>query len=74
MRVSLWFNPCNYRLSLHGAVVVSMLPLRRFFPFDEAGVPFAETTLVVQESHNHSSAGGEDGGTGLNVWDGALLL
>jgi len=46
----------------------------RFFPFDEAGLPFAETSLVIKESQNQSVARGEDGGTGLNVWDGALLL
>jgi len=46
----------------------------RFYPFDESGIPFADKTLVIQEMQNHSNAGGEDGGTGLNVWDGALLL
>mmetsp|Transcript_558 Transcript_558/g.1033 ORF Transcript_558/g.1033 Transcript_558/m.1033 type:complete len:250 (-) Transcript_558:90-839(-) len=46
----------------------------RFYPFDESGIPFADTTLVIQEMQNQSNVGGEDGGTGLNVWDGALLI
>jgi len=45
----------------------------RFYPFDDSGMPFADTTLVIKEMQNHCS-GGEDGGTGLNVWDGALLM
>ena len=45
----------------------------RFFPFDDSGIPFAGTTLVIKEMQNQSE-GGEDGGTAFNVWDGALLL
>ena len=45
----------------------------RFFPFDPEGVPFAGTTLIIHEMQNQSSFG-DDGGTGLNVWDGAMLL
>mmetsp|Transcript_22503 Transcript_22503/g.47070 ORF Transcript_22503/g.47070 Transcript_22503/m.47070 type:complete len:289 (-) Transcript_22503:1491-2357(-) len=48
----------------------------RFFPFDpENGIPFATSTLVIKESQNRNHAVDDgDGGTGLNVWDGALLL
>jgi hypothetical protein len=45
----------------------------RFFPFNESGISFAGTTLVIKEMQNQSMEG-EDGGTGLNVWDGSLLL
>lgn len=45
----------------------------RFFPFSSDGVPFAGTTLIIKEAQNSSHIG-EDGGTGLNVWDGAMLL
>lgn len=45
----------------------------RFFHFDPNGIPFAGATLVVKEMQNRSSFD-EDGGTGLNVWDGAMLL
>lgn len=44
----------------------------RFYPFDDSGIPFAGTTLVIKEKTNPN--GGDDGGTGLNVWDGSLLL
>lgn len=44
----------------------------RFFPFDPNGIPFAGETLVIQEMQNQSYD--NDGGTGLNVWDGAMLL
>ncbi|KAL7528516.1 hypothetical protein ACHAXR_002493 [Thalassiosira sp. AJA248-18] len=46
----------------------------RFYPFDDSGIPFAGTTLVIKEMQNQSNAVGDDGGTGLNVWDGSLLL
>lgn len=45
----------------------------RFFPFSSDGIPFACTTLIIKEAQNSSHIG-EDGGTGLNVWDGAMLL
>ena len=45
----------------------------RFFPFDSEGIPFAGGTLVIEEMQNQSHCD-EDGGTGLNVWDGAMLL
>ena len=47
--------------------------MRRFYPFDDSGIPFADTTLVIKEMQNQSD-GGEDGATGLSVWDGSLLL
>lgn len=48
----------------------------RFYPFDpDNGIPFADTTLVIKETQNYShDVDDGDGGTGLNVWDGALLL
>ncbi|KAL7455023.1 hypothetical protein ACHAWC_006606 [Mediolabrus comicus] len=45
----------------------------RFFPFSSDGIPFAGATLIIKEAQNSSHIG-EDGGTGLNVWDGAMLL
>ncbi|KAL7550423.1 hypothetical protein ACHAWF_013663 [Thalassiosira exigua] len=45
----------------------------RFYPFDESGIEFAGKTLMIKEAQNESN-GGQDGGTGLNVWDGSLLL
>src|SRR6056300_626591 len=45
----------------------------RFFTFSSDGIPFAGTTLIIKEAQNSSHIG-EDGGTGLNVWDGAMLL
>mmetsp|Transcript_13538 Transcript_13538/g.32792 ORF Transcript_13538/g.32792 Transcript_13538/m.32792 type:complete len:248 (+) Transcript_13538:117-860(+) len=45
----------------------------RFYPFDDSGIPFASKMLVIKEMQNQSNVGG-DGGTGLNVWDGSLLL
>lgn len=50
-----------------------LLLMGRFFPFDPEGISFANTTLIIKEQNNSSHIG-EDGGTGLNVWDGALLL
>lgn len=50
-----------------------LLLMGRFFPFDSEGIPFADTTLTIKEAQNSSHIG-EDGGTGLNVWDGAQLL
>jgi len=41
----------------------------RYFPFNSNGIDFAGRTLVVKEEVNNKSDG-----TGLNVWDGALLL
>ncbi len=48
----------------------------RFYPFDpENGITFASKTLVIKESQNQNhSVDDGDGSTGLNVWDGALLL
>ena len=45
----------------------------RFYPFDDNGIPFAGSTLIIKEMKNLPNAA-EDGGTGLNVWDGSLLL
>ncbi|KAL9185253.1 hypothetical protein ACHAXT_003030 [Thalassiosira profunda] len=45
----------------------------RFYPFDDNGIPFAGSRLVIKEMQNLPNAA-EDGGTGLNVWDGSLLL
>lgn len=45
----------------------------RFFPFDSDGIHFAGETMVIKEMQNQSH-NDEDGGTGLNVWDGAMLL
>lgn len=50
-----------------------LLLMGRFFPFDPEGISFANTTLIIKEQSN-SSHNTEDGGTGLNVWDGAMLL
>ena len=50
-----------------------LLLMGRFFPFDSEGIAFADTTLIIKEQNNSSHIG-EDGGTGLNVWDGAMLL
>jgi predicted nicotinamide N-methyase len=50
-----------------------LLLMGRFFPFDSEGISFADTTLTIKEAQNSSHIG-EDGGTGLNVWDGAMLL
>ena len=44
-----------------------------FFPFDELGIDIAGSNVVVKERHNNANEV-EDGGTGLNVWDGSLLL
>uniref|UniRef100_A0A7S1ZER4 Calmodulin-lysine N-methyltransferase n=2 Tax=Trieres chinensis TaxID=1514140 RepID=A0A7S1ZER4_TRICV len=41
----------------------------RFFPYDPDGIDYAGGKLVVKEIENNRS-----NGTGLNVWDGALLL
>jgi len=46
---------------------------RSFFPFDDSGIDFFGTTLVIKEMQNHAS-GIDGGGSGLNVWDGSLLL
>ncbi len=54
-------------------IVCMFLLVRRFYPFDDSGIQFAGTSLVIKEAQNQSN-GGEDGGTGLNVWDGSLLL
>jgi len=54
-------------------VLRSHYEIRRFYPFDDSGIPFAGKNLVIKETTNRSN-GGEDGGTGLNVWDGSLLL
>ncbi|KAL3793532.1 hypothetical protein HJC23_007272 [Cyclotella cryptica] len=45
----------------------------RFFAFDPERFPYAGTTLVIKEMQNVSHSG-NDGGTGLNVWDGAVLI
>jgi hypothetical protein len=45
----------------------------RFFHFDSEGISYAGNILVINEMQNQSHFG-EDGGTGLNVWDGAMLL
>ena len=50
-----------------------LLLMGRFFPFESEGISFADITLIIKEQSN-SSYIGEDGGTGLNVWDGAMLL
>ena len=42
----------------------------RFFDYDPNGMDFAGKTLIVQEDANNQ----EEDGTGLNVWDGSLLL
>lgn len=41
----------------------------RFFPYDPNGIEYAGGRLAVREVPNNQSDG-----TGLNVWDGALLL
>ena len=58
----------------------------RWFPFDDSGIDFSGTTLVIKEVHNNQSASagndgdtqsasaGNDGDTAFNVWDGALLM
>ena len=46
----------------------------RWFPFDDSGIDFAGTTLVIKEVHNQSASAGNDGDTAFNVWDGALLM
>ena len=56
--------------SEHGEILAIM---GRFFPFDPDGIPFAGKTMVIKETPNQSHCD-EDGGTGLNVWDGAMLL
>ena len=43
-------------------------------PFDDSGIPYADTTLVIKEIQNQLDVDGEDRGTGLNMWDGALLM
>ena len=48
-------------------------PRCRFYPFDDSGISYAGKTLIIKETQNQSTEG-EDGGTGLNVWDGSLLL
>ena len=50
-----------------------LLLMGRFFPFDSEGIYFADTTLILKEAQNCSHIE-EDGGTGLNIWDGAMLL
>ncbi|KAL3766545.1 hypothetical protein ACHAW5_000780 [Stephanodiscus triporus] len=45
----------------------------RYFPFDDTGINFFGTTLVIKEMQNHAN-GIDGGGSGLNVWDGSLLL
>jgi hypothetical protein len=45
-----------------------------FFPFDDSGIIFFGTSLVIKEMQNHVIGTDGDGGTGLNVWDGSLLL
>jgi hypothetical protein len=73
----------------HGAVSVTTHPLLgvaiirslshylifhlSFFPFDDSGIDIAGSNVVVKERHNNANEV-EDGGTGLNVWDGSLLL
>mmetsp|Transcript_23948 Transcript_23948/g.51714 ORF Transcript_23948/g.51714 Transcript_23948/m.51714 type:complete len:237 (-) Transcript_23948:99-809(-) len=54
-------------------ICLMLRSLRRFYPFDESGIPFACTTVVIKETTSQLN-GEEDGGTGLNVWDGSLLL
>ncbi|KAL7515462.1 hypothetical protein ACHAWX_000815 [Stephanocyclus meneghinianus] len=61
---------CNDENSTEGEVLAIM---GRFFAFDPERFPYAGETLVIKEKHNLSHVG-YDGGTGLNVWDGAVLL
>eukprot|EP00557_Chaetoceros_sp_GSL56_P009840 CAMPEP_0176480870 /NCGR_PEP_ID=MMETSP0200_2-20121128/2509_1 /TAXON_ID=947934 /ORGANISM="Chaetoceros sp., Strain GSL56" /LENGTH=279 /DNA_ID=CAMNT_0017877021 /DNA_START=146 /DNA_END=982 /DNA_ORIENTATION=- len=42
----------------------------RYFNYDPNGIDFAGTTLIVKEESNNK----DEDGTGLNVWDGSLLL
>ena len=47
----------------------SLAIMGRFFHYDPTGMDFMNKTLVVKEVPNN-----QVDGTGLNVWDGALLL
>ena len=42
----------------------------RFFHYDPNGIEFGGTSLVVKECSNNL----DEDGTGLNVWDGSILL
>lgn len=42
----------------------------RFFEYDPNGMEFAGKNLIIKEDCNNR----EEDGTGLNVWDGSLLL
>lgn len=42
----------------------------RFFDYNPHGMDFAGKTLIVKEESNNK----DENGTGLNVWDGSLLL
>jgi len=49
---------CNERLKIKG----------KFFPYDSSNIKIAGKSLALREIHNR------DIGTGLNLWDGSLLL
>jgi predicted nicotinamide N-methyase len=63
----------NYKPPIDTSTPPLLAIMGRFFPFDSDGIPFADTTLIIKEARNSSHIG-EDGGTGFNVWDGAMLL
>lgn len=49
---------CNERLKIKG----------NFFPYDSSNIKIAGKSLILRKIHNR------DIGTGLNLWDGSLLL
>jgi len=49
---------------------VPLLIKGRYFEYNPDGMDFAGKTLIVKEEVNNQ----EEDGTGLNVWDGSLLL
>jgi hypothetical protein len=42
----------------------------RYFDYNPNGMGFAGTRLIIKEESNNK----DENGTGLNVWDGSLLL
>lgn len=64
-------NKFNHSIRIHQDVDPGPLLIKgRYFEYNPDGMDFAGKTLIVKEEVNNK----DEDGTGLNVWDGSLLL
>jgi hypothetical protein len=64
-------NNCNPCIRIHQDVNPGPLLIKgRYFEYNPDGMDFAGKKLIVKEEVNNK----DEDGTGLNVWDGSLLL